>query len=123
MGREGVSFASCEIDLRVGGSYRYVMQMGDQQIVMRGDYLELEPPHRMVSTEGFEGFGETGWRPEDATVSTLELVEEGGFTHMTLTSLYPSTEVRDQAYNLKPAWEGFESSLAQLERVALESAS
>src|SRR5687768_10215265 len=83
-----------EMDVRPGGSYRYVMRRADgsQEIVMRGEYREVVPPERLVTTEAFEGFAEAGWRPEDATVSTTVLTERDGRTTWTATVLYPSQE-------------------------------
>ena len=114
----------CEMDVRPGGSYRYVMRRADgsQEIVMRGEYREVVPPERMVTTEAFEGFSEAGWRPEDATVSTTLLTEHEGKTTWTATMLYPSEEVRDAALNLKPAWkgaaEGYDRLAALLEEMS-----
>ena len=45
----------CEIDLRVGGKWRYVVQMPDgNEFAFSGEYLEIAPPERLVSTEWFE---------------------------------------------------------------------
>ena len=66
---------------------------------MQGEYREVLRPERLVSTIAFVGFEEVGWRPEDATVSVIELVEEGAGTLMTMTQTYPSQEVRDQTLN------------------------
>jgi uncharacterized protein YndB with AHSA1/START domain len=109
----------CEMDVRPGGSYRYVMRRADgsQEIVMRGEYREVVPPERLVTTEAFEGFAEAGWRPEDATVSTAVLTERDGRTTWTATVLYPSQEVRDAALNLKPAWKGAAEGYDRLEEL------
>ena len=98
----------CEMDVRAGGTYRYVMRRADgsQEMVMRGEYREVVPPERLVTTEAWQGFTEPGWRAEDATVTTAVLTERDGKTTWTATMLYPSQEVRDAALNLQPAWEG-----------------
>src|SRR6266545_3886290 len=80
----GYSLAVCEIDLRVGGSYRYVWRAPDgAEMGMRGVYREVVPPERIVATESFD----EPWYPGDA-VSTLTLAEEGGRTTLTLSVRY-----------------------------------
>jgi uncharacterized protein YndB with AHSA1/START domain len=105
----------CEMDVRPGGCYRYVMRdPNGREIVMRGEYREVAPPERLVSTEYFEGFSEPGWRPEDATVGTATFEERDGQTTWTLTVLYPSRDVRDAALALEPAWDGMDESFDRL---------
>jgi hypothetical protein len=62
---------------------------------------------------------EEGWRPEDATLNTMVLTEPDGKTIWTLTTTYPSREVRDAAYALKQAWDGMNYSLDRLDAVLL----
>jgi uncharacterized protein YndB with AHSA1/START domain len=104
------------MDVRAGGTYRYVMRSADgsQEMVMRGEYREVVPPERLVTTEAWEGFTEPGWRAEDATVTTALLTERDGKTDWTATMLYPSREVRDAALNLQPAWAGMGAGLDRL---------
>jgi uncharacterized protein YndB with AHSA1/START domain len=81
----------CEIDLRPGGAFRYVWRSEDgSEMEIRGAYVEIDPPERLVSTESWGG----DW-PE--TRDTLILTEEDGQTTITLTILYPSKEARDAA--------------------------
>ena len=88
-GPRGWSLAECQVDLRVGGKWRYVLQGPDgQKMGMSGEYRELSPPDRCVYTEAFDDF------PGHSVVTTL-LVEEGGKTTLTATILAPSKEVRD----------------------------
>ncbi|MGH7426812.1 MAG: SRPBCC family protein [Candidatus Methylomirabilaceae bacterium] len=87
----GWSLAVCEIDLRVGGAYRYVWRGPDgADMGMRGVFLEIVAPERLVSTEVFD----QSWYPGEA-VDTLTLVEQGGRTTLTLTVRYESREARD----------------------------
>ena len=117
-GARGWSLPVCDIDLRPGGTYRYVMRGPDgAEVTLRGTYREVDPPERLVSTEGFEGFSEEGWRPEDETVSSMLLTEQDGKTTWTMTTTYPSREVRDAAYALKQAWEGMRYSFDRLDEV------
>jgi len=87
----GWSLAVCEIDLRVGGAYRYVWRGPDRaEMGMGGVYRELVAPERIVATEAFD----QSWYPGEA-VSTITLVEQGGKTTLTLTVRYESQEARD----------------------------
>jgi len=93
--REGWN-TTCEIDLRPGGNYRFVMHGPDGLVIaLRGEYREVVRPERLVTAEAYEGFSEKGWRPEDATLSTMTFIEENGRTIWTVTQVYPSKEVRD----------------------------
>lgn len=91
LGPPGWSMPVCEIDLRVGGSYRYVWRKaGVPDMGMGGVYREIVPPEKIVSTETFD----QAWYPGEA-VGTLLLVEQGGKTTVTQTVLYQSKEARD----------------------------
>jgi uncharacterized protein YndB with AHSA1/START domain len=91
LGPPGWSLPVCEIDLRVGGAYRYVWRGPDGTgMGMGGVYREVAPPERIVATERFDD----PWYPGDALVTTV-LVEQGGQTTLTLTLLYESREARD----------------------------
>ena len=50
----------CDIDLRVGGTWRYVIEDGDMEVGFHGVYREIDAPHRIVSTEAFEGLAAMG---------------------------------------------------------------
>lgn len=92
-GPPGWSFAVCEIDLKVGGAYRFVWSgPGNVQMGVRGVYREVLPPERVVNTERFD----EAWYPGEAIV-TNSLVEEDTKTTLTLTVLYESREARDIA--------------------------
>lgn len=87
----GWSLAVCDVDLRVGGSYRYLWRGPDGvQMGMRGVYREVVPPERIVNTEQFD----ESWYPGGA-VETVVLTENAGKTTMTSTVLYDSREARD----------------------------
>lgn len=90
-GPDGWSMPVCEIDLRVGGSLRYVWRHRDgREMGLSGTYREIVPPERIVSTERFD----ESWYPGEA-VGTVVLVEEAGRTTLTQTMLYESREARD----------------------------
>jgi uncharacterized protein YndB with AHSA1/START domain len=86
---EGYSVPVCEIDLRVGGRWRFVNRHPHGEAAFHGEYREIMPPFRLVFTEIFEEF------PDTVSVVTTEFAEEGGQTRMTATVRYPSLEVRD----------------------------
>jgi uncharacterized protein YndB with AHSA1/START domain len=92
LGPPGWSMPVCEIDLRVGGTYRYVWRRDRDatEMGMGGVYREIRAPERIVSTERFD----EAWYPGEA-VGTLVLVEQGGKTTLTSTMLYQSREARD----------------------------
>lgn len=116
-GARGWTVPTCEIDLRPGGTYRIVQRGPDgQEVVMRGVYREVVRPERVTQTEGFEGFTEVGWRPEDVTVSTMVLIERDGRTTWTATVVYPSKEVRDAALQ-SPMESGMSASFEKLEEL------
>lgn len=80
----------CEIDLRVGGKWRYVAHNDDYgDVDFYGEYLEIERPHRLVTTEIFAPY------PDSPAVTTLTLYEDDGLTRMTILVEYPSKEARD----------------------------
>ena len=85
------SFAVCEVDLKVGGKYRYVWRGKDgKEMGMGGVYREIVRPERIVSTEEFDD----PWYPGDAQDTTV-FVEKGGKTTVTTTVLYATKEARD----------------------------
>jgi uncharacterized protein YndB with AHSA1/START domain len=92
LGPDGWSMPVCEIDLRVGGKYRYVWRHDRDGIDMGmgGVYREIVAPERIVATEKFD----QPWYPGEA-LGTLVLVEQGGKTTLTQTLLYESRETRD----------------------------
>lgn len=88
----------CEVDLRVGGTWRYVMDAeGGDEVAFHGEYLELVPDERIVSTETFEGAfpADHVFVPEDYTLNTLTLAEAGGRTTLTILVHAPTMQMRD----------------------------
>jgi len=89
--RGGWSMVVCEVDLKVGGTYRFVWRgPGGKEMGMGGVYREIVPPERLVATETFDD----PWHPGGALDTTV-LVEQGGKTTVTTTVLYESREARD----------------------------
>lgn len=109
-GFEGVEWLACEIDLRVGGRWRFVVRSEGMEVGFHGEYLEIDAPRRLVNTEIYEGVpdakpGEIS--PEewtaleewaeggDAPVLDMTLEEADGVTTMKLLATHASREVRD----------------------------
>jgi uncharacterized protein YndB with AHSA1/START domain len=86
---DGYSVPVCDIDLRVGGRWRFVNRHPKGEAAFHGEYLEIEPPGRLVFTEIFEDF------PDSPSVVTTELLDEGSGTRLVVTARYPSMAVRD----------------------------
>jgi uncharacterized protein YndB with AHSA1/START domain len=103
----------CEVDLRPGGKWRFVNRHPQGEAEFYGEYREIVPPERVVFTEIYAPF------PDAGSVVTAELREEKGKTRLTITSEYPSAEVRDMV--LKTGMEkGAAISYDRLEEVASE---
>ncbi|MFN8584797.1 MAG: SRPBCC family protein [Dehalococcoidia bacterium] len=84
----------CEIDLRVGGRWRYVTRSGGAEAGFHGEYRAIEAPHRLVSTDVYEGI--EGIDPDDvAALDTLVLEERDGVTTMTVRVLHVNQQARD----------------------------
>lgn len=89
-GPQGFTLLVCDIDLRVGGAYRFVQRGPDGgEYAFRGVYRELMPPERMVQTFEFEGM------PGHIALQTLTFLEHGGKTTLTTNILCDSVEDRD----------------------------
>jgi len=91
LGPEGWTMPVCEIDLRVGGRYRYLWRHADgREMGMGGVYREVTAPERLVSTEVFD----QPWY-EGEGLGTLVFKEHEGKTMLTTTLLYQSRSTRD----------------------------
>jgi uncharacterized protein YndB with AHSA1/START domain len=102
-----------EIDLRVGGLWRYVMVTEDGfEVAFHGEYREIVPNERIVSTEVFEGM------PDAEAVNTLTLTEEDGRTTLTILVQHASKEHRDA--HIESGMEaGLQDAMDLLEQVAV----
>jgi uncharacterized protein YndB with AHSA1/START domain len=92
-GFETSEWLVCDIDLRVGGAWRYVIREQDMEVGFHGEYREIDGPHRLVWTEIYEGIPDPG--PDGAAVNVTTLEEDGGVTTMTTLIQMPSQEARD----------------------------
>ena len=102
-----------EVDLRVGGSWRYVMNAssGDFEVGFHGEYREIVPNERLVSTEVYEGM------PDAEALDTLTLTEENGRTKLSILVEHQKQEHRDG--HIESGMEGgMQESMDALEEVA-----
>lgn len=91
-GRRG-TMKSCEIDLRVGGAWRYVMEASEGfEVAFHGEYREIVEAEKLVNTEVFEGAP-----PEAGAALNTNVFEalDGGRTRLTMTTSVDSKEIRD----------------------------
>jgi uncharacterized protein YndB with AHSA1/START domain len=112
-GHRGVMTVA-EIDLRVGGAWRYAMNAeGGYEVAFHGEFREIVPNERVVSTEIFEGAPGSG-----AAVNTVTFDERGGRTTVTVVMQLPSKEVRDMI--IESGMEGgMQEGMDLLEQVAI----
>lgn len=90
--QNGWTLEVCDVDLRVGGRYRYVWRSRKgKDMGAGGTYREIVPPERLVSTENFDDPWYTG-----EAVNTMILVEKAGRTTMVTTTVYESRDARDE---------------------------
>jgi uncharacterized protein YndB with AHSA1/START domain len=108
----------CEIDLRVGGRWRYAMVADDGfEVAFHGEYLEIVPGERIVSTEVYEGLPDGVPEEEGTTLNTATFVEADGRTALTLLIAAPSMASRD-AIIASGMEAGLQDALELLEQVA-----
>jgi uncharacterized protein YndB with AHSA1/START domain len=105
-----------EIDLRVGGRWRYAMVTADGfEVAFHGEYREIVPNERLVSTEVYEG---APGGDDDGTLNTATFAEADGRTVLTIVVEAPSKEVRDAI--VESGMEaGLQDALDLLEEVAV----
>jgi len=90
-------FPVCEMDMRPGGSFRWVWVDDDGELEIAGEVLEAEEPSRLVSTERMGGSA-MGGMDLPPTHNVVTFVEADGVTTMRTVITYPSKEMRDGAY-------------------------
>ncbi|HEX2428759.1 MAG TPA: SRPBCC family protein [Gaiellaceae bacterium] len=109
----------CEIDLRIGGKWRYVMVADEGfEVGFHGEYREIVPNERIVSTEVFEGLPEGVSEADAATVNTATFTESDGRT--TLTILVQATSKVSRDAIIESGMEaGLQDAMDLLEEVAV----
>jgi uncharacterized protein YndB with AHSA1/START domain len=102
-----------EIDLRVGGVWRYVMvAQGGFEVAFHGEYREIVPNERLVTTEVYEGM------PEAEAVNIMTFTEVDGRTTLTILVQHTSREDRDAHIN-SGMEAGMQEAMDRLEQVAV----
>jgi len=106
----GVSFISCEADVRTGGTYRFVFghPASEQPMEFFGRYIEVTPHSRLVWTNEEGG--------EDGAVTTVTFEERGAETLVAMHELYPSKEALDGAI-ASGSTGGFSEAFEQLDEL------
>jgi uncharacterized protein YndB with AHSA1/START domain len=103
---------SVEVDLHIGGTWRFVMMANEGfEVAFHGEYRDIVPDERLVSTEVFEG------APDAQALDTLTLTEHDGHTTMTILVDHGTREQRD-AVLATGMQEGLQEALDDLEEVA-----
>ena len=93
MSASGRELVECQVDLRPGGSYRFVFRSSrGATFGMYGAYREVVPGSRIVHTEAYDGYD---WEP---LVTTTVLRDDGGGTALVMTIRYPSKEICDKDF-------------------------
>ena len=105
-----------EIDLRVGGAWRYMSVTDDGfEVGFHGEYREIVPNERIVSTEAYEGIPDAD---EHATLNTATFTETDGRTTLTVLVHCPSKQVRDAIIDFGME-AGMQDAMDLLEQVAV----
>ena len=103
----GMSLLSCDADVRVGGSYRFVFGQGATgSMAFFGRYLEVTPHSRLVWTND---------ESDQGAVTTVTFEEKGGKTLLVLSELYPSKEAADAS--IAGMEDGMPEQFAQLDEL------
>ncbi|MBZ5710066.1 SRPBCC family protein [Nannocystis pusilla] len=117
-GFETSEWLVCEVDLRVGGRWRWVIREREMEVGFHGEYREIERPHRLVSTEVYEGF------PDGEAVNIMTLTEVDGVTTMTTLIHHSCKEHRDGHINsgmeggMQVSYNRMEDVVVELQRAA-----
>lgn len=117
---EGYSVPVCEIDLRVGGAWRFVNRHPRGEAAFYGEYREIARPDRLVFTEIFAQY------PDSPSVVHASFEKEAGKTRLTATVHYPSRQVRDMVLGsgmtrgAALSYDRLEDVLAELQRKELQ---
>jgi uncharacterized protein YndB with AHSA1/START domain len=110
---------ACEIDLRVGGKWRYAMVTPDGfEVAFHGEYVELVPDERIVTREVYEGLPEGVTEEQGSTVNTATFADAGdGRTELTLLIQTTSKAARDAIIE-SGMEDGLQDALELLEETA-----
>jgi uncharacterized protein YndB with AHSA1/START domain len=124
LGPDGWSMPVCEMDVRVGGKYRWRWRSEEDgsEFGFAGVFREVERPARLQHTESFDRgtlAGDGDGYPDEAALVTSEFAQSGERTLLTVTMLFPSKEARDAAVKTGMT-DGMEKSYKRLDDVLAE---
>src|SRR5262245_39239593 len=105
----GLSLLSCDMDVRVGGTYRLVFSASPEPMAFFGRYTEVTPHSRLAWTNDEGG--------EDGAVTTVTFEERGAETLVVMRDLYPSKEALDGAIASGSTGGGFSETFEQLDEL------
>jgi uncharacterized protein YndB with AHSA1/START domain len=124
LGPPGWTMPVCEMDLRVGGAYRWRWRSeeGGKEFGFFGDFTEVAKPSRLAHTQTYDP-GDLGGAMDDSApaVISTNFEEENGVTTLTLTMLFPSKDVRDGAVSTGMT-DGMEIGYARLDDMFKQAA-
>jgi uncharacterized protein YndB with AHSA1/START domain len=120
-GFETSEWLVCDIDLREGGSWRYVTrETGGYEVAFHGEFRAIDSPRRIVSTEVFEGFPD----PDASALNTITFEERAGVTTTTVRVLHATLQHRDghlasgMESGMQISMDRLEDLVAELDRAA-----
>jgi uncharacterized protein YndB with AHSA1/START domain len=120
-GFETSEWLVCDIDLREGGSWRYVTrETGGYEVAFHGEFRAIDSPRRIVSTEVFEGFPD----PDASALNTIMFEERAGVTTTTVRVLHATLQHRDghlasgMESGMQISMDRLEDLVAELDRAA-----
>ena len=118
LGPPGWSMPVCEMDVRVGGRYRWRWRSeeNDSEFGFMGTFREVQPPSKLVHTEAYDPGTVGGGYPGNDAIVTVTFTEEGGVTTMTTLIDFGSKEARDAAVATGMT-DGMEQSYQLLDRL------
>src|SRR5262245_32413692 len=121
LGPPGWSMPVCEMDVRVGGRYRWRWRSDADasEFGFTGTFREVQPPSRLVHTETYDPRTVGGTHPQSEALVTVTLAEAGGLTTVTTLIDFGSKEARDAAVATGMT-DGMEQSYQLLDRVLSE---
>jgi uncharacterized protein YndB with AHSA1/START domain len=121
LGPPGWTMPVCEMDVRVGGGYRWRWRNNEDgsEFGFAGTFREVKPPSRLVHTESYEPGTVGGAYPDKDALITISFTEEAGITTVTSHMDFGSQEARDAAMSTGMT-DGMEQSYQLLDRVLSE---
>ncbi|HKU43897.1 MAG TPA: SRPBCC family protein [Polyangiales bacterium] len=115
LGGPGWSMPVCEMDVRVGGKFKWLWRSdeGGQEFGFHGEFIEVNAPAKLVNTEHYDA-GTFGGDMGDGSLNTTEFIEDKGFTTLTVLMRYKTKQACDAALATGMT-DGMEQSYQQLD--------